>query len=82
MRAVNSGATAYFLQIHDKATAPTAGGVPIWEVRLPANGDGAEDFGLAGLYFANGLGLAISTTAGTLTFAAATDAVAYVTYAS
>lgn len=88
IRGINSSATvAYYLQIFDKATAPVATDVPIWEIGLPAKaattqtGDCVEDFGLAGLYFATGLGIAISTTKGVLTLAAATDATAYLLYA-
>lgn len=80
IRTINAGAAAYFLQIHDKATAPTAGNTPVWEARLPASGEVDLSFELIGLYLANGLGLAISTTTGTLTLAAANDAVSYLLY--
>jgi hypothetical protein len=89
VRAVNSNATTrYFFQIFDKATAPVNTDVPIWEMDLPAavattsRGDCLEDFGLFGLYVALGLGIAISTTKGVLTLAAATDACAYLQYTS
>lgn len=84
---VNKNATtAYYAQIFDKATAPVNTDVPIWEIGLPAKaattqtGDCEEDFGLFGLYVAAGLGIAISTTQGVLTLAAATDATAYMLY--
>lgn len=83
IRATNKNATTrYFLQIFDKATAPVATDVPIWELDLPAavattsRGDALEEFPM-GLYFALGIGIAISTTQGVLTLAAATDATAY-----
>lgn len=75
-----SSSTSYFIQIHDKATAPIASDTPIWEGKLPAGGDWSVGFQLFGLYFTNGISLAISTTAGTLTLAAADDAVAYARY--
>lgn len=74
---VNAGATAYYLQVFDKATAPVASDVPIWERRLPASGDVFQSFELAGLYVSLGLGIAISTTPRLLTLAAANDATAY-----
>lgn len=79
---VNKTATVYFVQIHDKATAPVAADVPIWEGKLPANGDCDLDFGVCGLYCALGFSVAISTTAGALTLAAANDAVTYAQYTS
>lgn len=75
--AINTGATAYFLQIHDKASAPLAGETPIWEQRLAASGDLPTSFQLAGLYFANGIAFALSTTSRTLTLAGANDCVVY-----
>jgi hypothetical protein len=89
IRACNSNATTrYFFQIFDKASAPVNTDVPIWEMDLPAavattsRGDCAETFELFGLYLKLGLGIAISTTKGVLTLAAATDATAYGLYTS
>lgn len=76
---VNKGATAYFAQIHNKATAPIAADVPVWEDKLPANGSVTIFFD-EGIFLTLGLGVAISTTAEALTLAAANDAVAYVQY--
>jgi hypothetical protein len=76
---VNKGATAYFAQIHDKATAPIAGDVPIWEDKLAANASVTIFFD-EGLFCALGIGLAISTTAELVTLAAANDGVAYAQY--
>lgn len=75
--AVNNAATAYFLQVFDKATAPIAGDLAIWECRLPASLDCDMNFGALGLYVALGFGLAISTTPRALTLAASNDAYAY-----
>jgi hypothetical protein len=70
----NSAATAYFLQIFDKATAPVNTDVPIWSERLPLSSEGEIDFtNVNGLYFALGCGFAISSTAGVLTLAASND---------
>lgn len=78
---VNGGATAYYVQIFDKATAPIAGDTPIWVDRLPANGSCPLQFD-EGLYCVNGIGIAISTTPTTLTLAAANDAFATLQYSA
>jgi hypothetical protein len=70
----NGSATAYFLQIFDKATAPVNTDVPIYEKRLPASGEVEIDEVLInGLACTLGIGIAISSTAGTLTLAVAND---------
>jgi hypothetical protein len=72
--AANTAATAYFLQIFDKATAPVNGDVPIEEKRLPASTECEIDMtNVNGVVCALGIGLAISSTAGTLTLAVAAD---------
>ncbi len=75
-----AAATKYFAQIFDKASAPIATDVPIWEGQVAQGTDVEFDFGLAGLYVANGVGVAISTTSGVLTLAGAADANAYALY--
>lgn len=75
----NKSATPYYFQIHDKATAPLAAEVPIWEERLPASTSITFQFD-AGLYCALGIGFGLSTTPEALTLAAATDAVVYAQY--
>lgn len=75
--ALNKAATRYYLQLHDKATAPLVSEVPIFEFELPASGSQAISFQLAGLYFSLGIGFAISTTPRLLTFAASDDCVVY-----
>jgi len=77
---VNSAATRYFVQLHDKATAPINTDVAIWEASLAASSGVEIDFGLSGLYFANGISLAISSAKGALTLAVATDCCAYALY--
>lgn len=72
-----SASTAYYVQLHDKATAPAAADVPIWEQKLAAGADIPTSFQLAGLFFSKGIGIAISTTPSVLTLASADDAVAY-----
>jgi hypothetical protein len=71
---VNASATAYFVMVFSKATAPVNGDAPIWRRRLPASGEVSIALEEFGLYCAAGIGIAISSTDGTLTLAAATDA--------
>jgi hypothetical protein len=81
LRVLNkSAATKYFAQIHDKATAAVNTNVPVWEGQVAGSTDVEFDFGTAGLYLANGCSVAISTTGGVLTLAAAADAHAYALY--
>ena len=77
VRFVNRSATRYFAQIHDRASAPVATNVPVYEASLPASGEVVIDFGLNGLAVSLGIGIAISTTSSVLTLPAADDAVAY-----
>lgn len=74
---VNKSATAYFVQIHNKATAAVNTNIPVWEDVLPASGSITLDFGINGLYVSAGIGLALSSTAGVLTLAVADNATAY-----
>jgi outer membrane protein assembly factor BamB len=70
----NAGATAYFVQVFDTLLAPVNTAVPIWSRRLASSSELDVSFTPEnGLYFANGLGIAISSTAGTLTLAVAND---------
>lgn len=80
MTVVNSAATRYFVQLHNKATAAINTEVPIYEQSLPASGDCIIDFGLNGYYFSTGCSLAISSTKSVLTLALATDCAAYGLY--
>jgi hypothetical protein len=74
----NGGATAYYLQVFDKATAAINADVPVYEKRLAASGECELDLvNVNGVPCLNGISLAISTTPGTLTLAAATDVAYY-----
>lgn len=59
--------TTYFIQYHDKATVPVNGDTPIWVRRAPASTEGTHLFDPFGLYFANVIYIALSTTVATLT---------------
>ena len=79
---VNTSGTKYYVQVHNKATAPVNGNTPIWVGVLAANLDLLEDFTLlGGLNAPLGMYVAISTTAPTLTYPAGTDAAASWLYA-
>ena len=74
--AVNGAATAYFLQVFNKATAPINTDVPVWQRRLAASSELDVDLAsVGGVICPLGIGLAISSTAGTLTLAIANDLV-------
>lgn len=79
---VNTNSTAYYVQVFDKATAPVNTNIPIWERRLPASSEVTLDFEVWGLWFEDGLSLAVSTTGGVLTLASADQVVAYAQYGS
>ncbi len=84
----NSNATtSYFVQLHNKATAPiNTDAAILWEQRVEAavgtTGTSCVfDFSdCGGLYFSLGISLALSSTKGVLTLAAATDGTAYALY--
>ncbi len=72
----NGSATAYFFQVFDKATAPVNGDTPMLSRRLQASGElVVEVVNVNGLVALLGIGIAISSTAGTLTLAIANDIV-------
>lgn len=70
---VNVAATAYYLMVFNKATAPANGDTPVWRRRLPVSSELALDLGAFGLACPLGIGFAISSTDGTLTLAVADD---------
>ena len=82
LRILNKSATVYYVQVHNKATAPINAEVPVWEFKLPASVDSVEDWGLNGLYCSAGISIAISSTPSVLTLAVAADAVAYGLYSA
>lgn len=70
----NGAATAYYLQIFDKATAPIAGDVPVYEKRLAVSGEVEIDLtNVNGKPCLAGIAIAMSTTPGVLTLAIAQD---------
>lgn len=88
--ATNTNAAIRYLQLHNKATAPAGGDVPVLSFPIPAGtatDPGVvtfteDDFGREGLNFALGLGWAISTTLATFTDSAtSTDHIVVVTHA-
>ena len=70
-----TSATQYWFMVFDSATAPTNGAIPIYRKRLTPNGsvDLPPWLALFGLAASLGLYVAISSTAPTLTLAAAAD---------
>jgi len=66
----NSG-PAQFIQLHDSASAPANGVVPVLNISVAATSNYSIDFGVYGMNFVNGLYVANSTTAPTLTAGAA-----------
>ena len=83
LEVVNTSATKYYVQVHNKATAPVNTNVPVWVGVLPATAPSyvADFSALAGVNCPLGCYIAISTTAPTLTYPAGTDAVASFLYA-
>lgn len=79
---VNTSATAYFVQLHDKAFAAVGTNVPVWEEVLPASSSVTMDFGIGGFYCSLGMGLGISSAGGVLTLAGASNVVAYALHAN
>lgn len=70
----NGSATAYFVMVFDKATAPVNGDTPVFEKRLAVSGEVDIDLvNVNGVPCLNGIGIAISSTPGTLTLAIAND---------
>lgn len=77
----NANATVRYLQIHDKASAPSAGNVPVAAWPIPAGSTNAPggvalgilEFGTAGYRCATGVAIGISTTLATYTAATAAD---------
>lgn len=86
LTAVNQSATAYYIQVFDKAIAPIDNDLPIWQRALKAQAAGPEDveldFGLAGLTCTTGLSIALSSTPNLLTLAGASNAYAFALFAA
>ena len=70
----NGSATAYYVQVFNKATAPVNTDVPIFVRRLAVSSELDVDLSaVGGLVCPLGIGIAISSTPGVLTLAVATD---------
>jgi hypothetical protein len=73
---VNNNAAVRYLQIHNTATTPSAGAVPLIVFRVPATSSiliGEDILSENGLYCSTGIAYAWSTTEGTYTAATAAD---------
>jgi hypothetical protein len=77
----NINAAIRYLQVHNKATAPTLGDVPIMSIPISAGSAtvaerlviGEEFFGKGGMPLASGIAVGVSTTNATFTAATITD---------
>lgn len=75
LHVMNVSATPYWVMLFDKASAPVNGDTPVVRRRLAASSEVVIDLSEFGWAFPNaGIGLAISSTDGTLTLAVALDA--------
>jgi len=77
----NASSSLAFFQIHDKATAPVNGDVPIKSIPVFANGAtvfGSDIFGAGGLTCSTGIAWAFSSTRATLTLAVGSDKTSWV----
>jgi hypothetical protein len=81
LSAVNAGATAYFLQVFNKATVAVNADIPVYVQRLPASSEAIINLAeVGGIVCPLGMSVAISSTAGTLTLAVANDIAAYTAF--
>ena len=75
--ATNANAAVRYIQIHNTATTPAGGAVPVMSFAIPAlGGDKVIDHAFlvgAGVNLATGAAMAVSTTAGTYTAATAAE---------
>lgn len=79
----NANGASRWLQLHNTATVPAGGAVPLMPFEVPAGGSiviGEDFFTAAGLHFTTGIAFAFSTTAATYTAATAGDQITLVTY--
>jgi len=77
---ISVNASPTFLMVFNKATAPVNSDVPVLRAYVPANGSGSIDLGNYGYLLSAGISVALSTTAGVLTLAAANDGFFQVAY--
>lgn len=81
IRATNINAAVRYLQVHNKATAPSGGDTAAISIPIPAGTAAApgavmlgnDFFGNNGLYLSTGIAIGISTAATTFTAATTTD---------
>lgn len=80
----NTNAAVRYIQIHNTATTPAGGAVPLASFLIPANSFKDIDHSMlpaGGLYCSNGIAFAISTTMGTYTASAtASEHNTFITY--
>lgn len=79
----NLNAAVRYLQLHNTATTPSGGAVPLMTFKIPATSTlvlGTDFFTLAGENFSTGIAFAFSTTEGTYTAGAAADQFTQIQY--
>lgn len=79
----NINASARYIQLHNTATTPGGGAVPLITALVPASSElllGREFFGDSGIHFNTGIAFAFSTTEATYTAGTATDQMTFVVY--
>lgn len=79
----NLNAAVRYLQLHNTATTPAGGAVPLMTFKIPATSTlvlGTDFFTLAGENFSTGIAFAFSTTEGTYTAGAAADQFTQIQY--
>lgn len=68
------GTVAFYIQLHNKATAAVNNDVPVDRALVPALGTATLDYGAEGMSMATGISIAASTTINLLTLLGAADA--------
>lgn len=81
----NTNAAVRYIQLHNTATTPAGGAVPVYSFIIPATSGmtivGADFFGDNGANFTTGIAFAVSTTRDTYTAATAGDHATFIQYA-
>ena len=83
LKCCNNNAAARYIQLHNTATTPAGGAVPLETFLVPANSEviiGTDYFGPAGRNFSTGIAFAYSTTQGTYTAGTAAEQFTFVKY--
>jgi hypothetical protein len=79
----NINAAAHYVQLHNTATVPAGGAVPLYTFLVPATSAitiGDTFFGEHGAHFTTGIAFAFSTTEATYTAATATDQMTHIMF--